>query len=188
MVATPKAVAPKVAKKPAVKAAHPPYKQMVCAAIVALKTRGGSSRQAIAKYINGNFKEIKNMNTSLKKALLTLQKEKTIEATKGTGAAGSYKMVKKDEPKKVKKVVKKKPAAKKVAKKKVAAKKVAVKKPAAAKKAKTSPKKVAKKPAAKKPAAKKPAAKKPAAKKPAAKKPAAKKPAAKKSSPKKAKK
>merc|ERR1711934_1110528 len=68
MVATPKAVAPKAAKKPAVKAAHPPYKQMVCAAIVALKTRGGSSRQAIAKYIQGNFKEIKNINTSLKKS------------------------------------------------------------------------------------------------------------------------
>merc|ERR1711981_174764 len=120
MVDTPKA------KKPAVKAAHPPYKQMVCAAIAALKSRGGSSRQAIAKYIAANFKEIKNLNTSLKKAILTLLKEKTIEATKGTGAAGTYKLVKKPvEKKPKKKVVKKKPAAKKPKKK------VVKKKPAA---------------------------------------------------------
>ena len=179
MVATPKA------KKPAAKAAaHPPYKNMVVAAIAALKSRGGSSRQAIAKYIQANFKDIKNLNVSLKKALLSLQKEKTIEATKGSGAAGSYKLVKKPVEKKPKKKVVKKPA-KKVVKKKPAAKKPATKKP------KASPKK-AKKPAAKKPVAKKPAAKKPAAKKPKAspkkaKKPVAKKPV-KKSSPKKAKK
>merc|ERR1711920_1152379 len=110
------------------KAAHPPYKQMVCTAIAALKSRNGSSRHAIAKYIQGNFKEIKNLNVSLKKALLALQKDKTIEATKGTGAAGSYKLVKKPVEKKPKKKVVKKPA-KKVVKKKVAAKKPAAKKP-----------------------------------------------------------
>merc|ERR1712039_111927 len=139
-------------KKAAVKAAHPPYKQMVCAAIAALKSRNGSSRQAIAKYIQGNFKEIKNLNVSLKKALLALLKDKTIEATKGTGAAGTYKLVKKPVEKKPKKKVVKKVVKKKVVKKKVAAKKPAAKKPKspkkakkpAAKKAKASPKKAKK--------------------------------------------
>merc|ERR1712039_611023 len=139
-------------KKAAVKAAHPPYKQMVCAAIAALKSRNGSSRQAIAKYIQGNFKEIKNLNVSLKKALLALLKDKTIEATKGTGAAGTYKLVKKPVEKKPKKKVVKKVVKKKVVKKKVAAKKPAAKKPAAKKPAAKKPKspKKAKKPAVKK--------------------------------------
>merc|ERR1712055_48054 len=47
-------------------AAHPAYKDMIKAAIVALKTRGGSSRQAIAKYIGANFKCGDNMNTCLR--------------------------------------------------------------------------------------------------------------------------
>merc|ERR1712106_121736 len=44
------------AKKPAVKAAHPPYAVMVAADITALKERGGSSRKAILKYIVANNK------------------------------------------------------------------------------------------------------------------------------------
>ena len=43
-------------------AAHPTYKEMVKAAIVALKTRGGSSRQAIVKYVTKNFKVGDNAN------------------------------------------------------------------------------------------------------------------------------
>merc|ERR1712110_231567 len=133
MVATPKA------KKPAAKpAAHPSYKVMVCAAIAALKSRGGSSRQTIAKYIQGNFKDIKNLNTSLKKALLGLIKDKKIVVAKGTGAAGTYKLAEKPA---VKKVVKKKAAP---AKKKPAAKKPAAKKQKSPKK--TKPVKKAKSP------------------------------------------
>ena len=45
-------------KKAAVKkaAAHPKYSEMIAAAIVALKERSGSSRQAIIKYVNANYK------------------------------------------------------------------------------------------------------------------------------------
>ena len=60
------ATTPSKAKKakPASKAAgakkatptHPPISEMVPAAIVALKERGGSSGQAIKKYIAGNYK------------------------------------------------------------------------------------------------------------------------------------
>merc|ERR1712048_1444546 len=120
------------------------YKQMVAEAVAALKSRGGSSRQAIAKHIEANNKDLKNVNVHLNAALKSMVEKGDLIRTKGVGAAGSFKLVKKEAPKK-KKVVKK-PAAKKPATKKPAAKKPAAKK---------SPKKVAKKPVAKKPAAKK---------------------------------
>lgn len=166
-------------KKPA---DHPKYIDMIVAAIAALKERTGSSRQAIVKYIKANYKVGDSCDTHVKLALKRGVASGALAQPKGTGASGSFKVVKKAEPKKPKK-----PAAKKPAAKKTAAKKPAAKKPAA-KKA-TTPKKAAKKPAKKASSAKK--AKKPAAKKPAAKKPAkkaAKKPAKKaaKKSPKKA--
>ena len=142
------------AKKPA---DHPKYSEMTAAAIVSLKERTGSSRQAILKYIQSNYKVKDNASTHVKACLKRGVVAGTLRQVKGTGASGSFKLA--DKPKA--------PKAKKA--KKAVAKKA--KKPA--KKAKKTPKKAAKKPAAKKPAAKKPAAKK--AKKPAAKKPAAKK-------------
>lgn len=157
-------------KKPAAKAPadHPKYIDMVKAAIVALKERNGSSRQAIEKYIKANYKVGDGAGTHLKLALKRGVEAKVIVQVKGTGASGSFKVNKELKEAKPKKPAKK-PAAKKPAAKKPAAKKPAAKKPAA--------KAAAKKPAAKK-ATTKPAAKKvtkPAAKKPAAKKPAAKK-------------
>ena len=172
------------AKKPAKPAEHPKYNDMIKAAILALKDRTGSSRQAIVKYIKANYKVGENAGVHVKTALKKMLTAKLLVQTKGAGASGSFKLSEtaKKVPKPKKKVVKKKPAAKKP-KKKPAAKKA--QKPAA-KKAKKPAAKKAKKPATKKPAAKKPAAKKPAAKKPAKK--AAKKPAAKKAAKKTAKK
>ena len=139
---------PAAPKKPA---DHPPYLEMIKAAIVALKERNGSSRQAIEKYIKANYK-VGEVGPHLKMALKRGAAGGKLLHTKGIGASGSFKV-----PKEEKKVTKpKKPAANK--------------KPAAKPK-KPSAKKAAKKPAAKK-AAKKPTAKKPAAKKLAAKKPA----------------
>ena len=161
-------------KKPA---EHPKYIDMITAAIAALKDRKGSSRQAIVKYIKANYKVGDNADVHVKMALKRGVTSGALAQPKGTGASGSFKVVKKAEPKK-KAAPKKKPAAKKPAAKKTAKKSTPKKKPAA-KKAKSTPKKktaAKKKPAsAKKPAAKK-AAKKPAAKKPAAKKPAKKTP------------
>ena len=160
---------PSAPKKPA---DHPPYSEMIKAAILALKERNGSSRQAIEKYIKANYK-VGEVGSHLKMALKRGAASGKLQHTKGVGASGSFKL-----PKEEKK--EKKPKKKPVTKKKPAAK---PKKPAAKKAAKKTKKPAPKKPAAKKPAAKKPAAKKPA-KKPAAKKPAAKKaakkPAAKK--------
>ena len=48
--ATKKKAAP---KKPA---AHPMYKEMIAAALTALASKSGSSKQAISKYIAANYK------------------------------------------------------------------------------------------------------------------------------------
>merc|ERR1719362_2850 len=123
--------AKKVAAKPKVPAAHPPYAAMIKAAIKALGDKKGSSRQAILKYVCANYK---------------------VDAAK---AAGRVRLAEK--PKAAKPVkAKKKPAAKKA--KKVVKPKAAKKTPAKAKKA-PAKKAAAKKPAAKPKAAKKPAKK-----------------------------
>ena len=169
--------APKKKAAPKKPADHPKYIEMIVAAITALKERNGSSRQAIVKYISANYKVGDNANVHIKMALKRGVTGGALSQPKGTGASGSFKVVKKTEPKK-KAAPKKKPAAKKPAAKKPAKKSTPKKKPAA-KKTKSTPKKktaAKKKPSsAKKPAAKK-TAKKPAAKKPAAKKPAKKTP------------
>merc|ERR1711990_399427 len=141
------------AKKVAKPAAHPPFKAMILTAIKALKERGGSSRQAILKYVVANNKvDAAKAAGPLKLALRKALAAGTIVKAKAAGkGAGKFKAGKVEKPKKVKKA--KKPAAKK-------AKKPAKK---AAKKPAKKAAKAAKKPAAKKPAAKK-AAKKPAKK------------------------
>ncbi|XP_068737217.1 histone H1-like [Montipora capricornis] len=163
----------KAATKQQRAADHPPYFDMIKAAISALKERGGSSRQGIEKYIKSNYK-IREVGSYVKMALKRAAANGKLLHTKGVGASGSFKLPK--EEKKVKKA--KKPVAKKPAVKQRAEKKT-----------KKSPKKsVAKKPAAIKPVGKQSEVKKAAAKK-STKKPInnaaaikpSKKPAAKKS-------
>ncbi|KAM7438342.1 hypothetical protein ABFA07_012154 [Porites harrisoni] len=129
-VAQAKSPAKKKPSKPKKPADHPPYSEMIKAAIVALKERGGSSRQAIEKYIKANYK-VGEVGPHLKTALKRGVAGGKLVHTKGVGASGSFK-VPKEEKKAPKKPAKKpkKPAAKKVAKK-PAAKKPAAKKPAA---------------------------------------------------------
>merc|ERR1711862_1033676 len=55
--------------KKAKNAAHPTYKEMIAAAIRGLKQRGGSSRQAIAKYISSHYKVGANSNVHLRMAI-----------------------------------------------------------------------------------------------------------------------
>merc|ERR1712096_497572 len=138
------------AKKPAVKAAHPPTSAMVEAAIGTLKERKGSSLIAIKKYIATNYKvdPVKH-NHFIKKALHSGVEKKKLVQVKGVGAAGSFK-VEKVKPKK-KAVTAKKPKTPSKPKKKAT-------KPKSAKKAAKPKKPVAKK-ASKSPAAKKPAKK-----------------------------
>ncbi|XP_033105080.1 histone H1.1, embryonic-like [Anneissia japonica] len=165
-------------KKPA---SHPTYIEMITAAIGALKERNGSSRQAIAKYIQANYKvDAGSMNTHLKIALKRGVDSGKLAQPKGTGASGSFKLnqaaakadaaakAKKEKAKKKAAAEKEKKAAKKTTKK---AKKPATKKAKKpAKKASKSPKKAKKseKKAAKPKKTKSP--KKVKAKKPKAKK------------------
>ena len=177
------------AKKPKVPAVHPPFADMIAAALKALKDRTGSSRQAILKYICANYKVTADKaGVHLKMALKRGVTGGLLKMARSSGkGAGSYKLGEK--AKEVKKPKAKKPAAKKPAakkttvKKKPAVKKASTKKPTDKKKATTKKTSAANKPAAtKKPVAKKPAAKKTTdKKKPAVKKAAAKKPASKKS-------
>lgn len=135
----------KVTAKPKKAAAHPPYLEMIQKGIAALKERGGSSRQALLKYVMANYKVGENttsINARVKTALKNGVKNNALKQAKGTGAAGSFKLgeVKKaDKPKKAKTATKPKKTVKSPKKVK---KPVAVKKPkAAAKKSAKSPKK-----------------------------------------------
>jgi histone H1/5 len=133
---------------------HPKYSQMIKDALAALKDRGGSSRQAILKYIVKQYRlggDEKTINAHLKLALRAGVKNGTLKQSKGTGASGSFRI---GEKKTGEKKAKAKPA-----KKAGAAKPKKAKKPkaAGAKKAKAagSPKKAAKAKPAKPKAAKK---------------------------------
>merc|ERR1712080_636028 len=105
------------AKKVAKPAAHPPFKTMILTAIKALKERGGSSRQAILKYVVANNKvDAAKAAGPLKLALRKALAAGTIVKAKAAGkGAGKFKAGKVEKPKKAKKA--KKPKAKKPAKK-----------------------------------------------------------------------
>lgn len=178
---SPKKVSKQKAKKPRTAPVHPKVSEMVITAITSLKERGGSSLQAIKKYIAANYKlDVERMNPFIKKYLRSAVNSGILTQTKGKGATGSFKLsAQKSKEKVVKKPKKKEGTTTKKSKapskpKKVAEKKAktAAKKP----KAKAKPKKVAK--PAKKPAASKPKAPKKA--KAAPKKAASKKVAGKK--------
>ena len=146
--ATPVKPAKKAAAKPKKPAAHPKYTEMTAAALGSLKERGGSSRQAILKYIIKSYnvgKEERLVNRKLKVALRAGVKNGALKQTKGTGASGSFRLGEKAKAA-PKKAAANKPkaasAAKKVKKAKTPKK--------AGKKVTKSPKKVTKKPAAKK--------------------------------------
>jgi len=169
---TPKKAKSAASKKPRIKPAHPPTSDMVNAAIKNLKERGGSSLQAIKKYIAANYKvDAEKLAPFIRKYLKAAVASGKLTQPKGKGASGSFKLSVKGEGKAASGVVKvkkaktptkpkgeKKPkAAKKTAAKKTAAKKVAKpKSPSKAKKVSKPPTKKPKSPKPKKAAVKKP--------------------------------
>ena len=159
----------------AVQSKHPKFREMILEAIRKLAERSGSSRQAIVKFVVGNFAvEQKQANQHIKVALKAGVKQGWLKQSKGVGASGSFRV-----GDAAKTVVKKAAAKPKVAKPQVA------KKPAASSKPKKNVKKVVK-PKAPKPAsvAAPAAASAPVVvAKSAAKKPVAAKPVNKKASP-----
>ncbi|CAH8432949.1 unnamed protein product [Heterobilharzia americana] len=92
----------KTAKSKKAPSAHPPYGDMIKAALKELKERGGSSRQAIAKYIKANYQVDDRVESHLRRALVTGVKSGKLVHTKGIGASGSFKLADKTaSPKKV---------------------------------------------------------------------------------------
>uniref|UniRef100_A0A8C5QFQ4 H1.0 linker histone n=1 Tax=Leptobrachium leishanense TaxID=445787 RepID=A0A8C5QFQ4_9ANUR len=123
---------------------HPKYSDMIVAAVQAEKSRSGSSRQSIQKYIKNHYTVGENADSQIKLSIKRLVTSGTLKQTKGVGASGSFRLAKADEGKKPAKKVKKE--VKKVASPKKAAKpkKAAAKSPAKAKKPKVAEKKVKK--------------------------------------------
>lgn len=93
--ATTTKVTKKVQGKSAAAADHPKYSEMIKQALAALKERGGSSRQAVLKYIMANFKvgrDEASVNSHLKMALRAGVKNSSLKQSKGTGASGSFRL------------------------------------------------------------------------------------------------
>ncbi|XP_053326158.1 histone H1.0-B [Spea bombifrons] len=130
---------------------HPKYSDMIVEAVQAEKSRSGSSRQSIQKYIKNHYKVGENADSQIKLSIKRLVTAGTLKQTKGVGASGSFRLAKADEGKKPAKKPKKE-VKKVVTPKKAVKPKKAAKSPAKAKKPKVVEKKV-KKLAKKKPAA-----------------------------------
>ena len=74
---------------------HPKYLVMIADAIKNLKERGGSSRQAILKFVVANYKvgsEVNKINGRIKVALKSGVNTGSLRQAKGTGAAGSFRL------------------------------------------------------------------------------------------------
>ncbi|XP_035407886.1 histone H5 [Cygnus atratus] len=149
------AAKPKRARAPRKPASHPTYSEMIAAAIRAEKSRGGSSRQSIQKYVKSHYKVGQHADLQIKLSIRRLLAAGILKQTKGVGASGSFRLAKGDKAKRSPAGRKKK---KKAARKSTSPRKAArlrkatspAKKPKAAarkarKKSKASPKK-AKKP------------------------------------------
>lgn len=86
-----------VSKKPRVKPSHPPTAEMVNNAIKSLKERGGSSLQAIKKYLTSNYKtDAEKLAPFIKKYLKSAVTSGQLIQTKGKGASGSFKLAAKE--------------------------------------------------------------------------------------------
>ncbi|CAH1384580.1 unnamed protein product, partial [Tenebrio molitor] len=81
----------KKAKNPRAKPSHPPTSEMVNNAIKGLKERGGSSLQAIKKFVAANYKvDAEKVAPFIKKYLKGAVASGSLVQTKGKGASGSF--------------------------------------------------------------------------------------------------
>lgn len=81
------------AKRPKAPKNHPPVSEMVISAVKTLKERGGSSLQAIKKYMTANYKvDCDKLAPFIKKYLKNAVLNGQLLQTKGKGASGSFKL------------------------------------------------------------------------------------------------
>ncbi|NXI46422.1 H5 protein, partial [Galbula dea] len=81
-------------------AAHPTYSDMIKAAIRAEKSRSGSSRQSIQKYVKSHYKVGQHADVQIKLSIKRLLATGVLKQTKGVGASGSFRLAKADKAKK----------------------------------------------------------------------------------------
>ncbi|NWS98952.1 H5 protein, partial [Mionectes macconnelli] len=145
------AAKPKRARSARRPAAHPTYTDMITAAIRADKSRGGSSRQSIQKYVKSHYKVGPNADVQIRLAIRRLLAAGVLKQAKGVGASGSFRLAKASKAKRSPAKKRKKAARRSTSPRKRARKaKSPAKKPKSAarkarKKSRSSPKK-AKKP------------------------------------------
>ncbi|XP_074757454.1 histone H1.0 [Athene noctua] len=125
------AAKPKRVRVPRRPAAHPTYSDMIIAAIRAEKSRSGSSRQSIQKYVKSYYKVGQHADAQIKLSIRRMLAAGVLKQTKGVGASGSFRLAKADK-------AKKSPARKR---KKVARRSVSPRKAATPRKAKSLAKK-----------------------------------------------
>ncbi|NXB75492.1 H5 protein, partial [Donacobius atricapilla] len=125
------AAKPKRAQSARRPAAHPAYSDMIVAAIRADKSRGGSSRQSIQKYVKSHYKVGQNADVQIRLAIRRLLAAGVLKQTKGVGASGSFRLAKSSK-------VKRSPSKKR---KKAARRSTSPRKPARSRKAKSPAKK-----------------------------------------------
>ncbi|NXS55292.1 H5 protein, partial [Brachypteracias leptosomus] len=94
------AAKPKRARAARRPAAHPTYSDMITAAILAEKSRGGSSRQSIQKYVKSHYKVGQHADTQIRLAIRRLLARGILKQTKGVGASGSFRLAKANKAKK----------------------------------------------------------------------------------------
>ncbi|XP_006005578.1 histone H1.0-B-like [Latimeria chalumnae] len=96
------AAPPTATPKPKKPSTHPKYSEMICAAIENEKSRGGSSRQSIQRYIRTSYKVGDNANSQIKQSLKRMVTSGELVQSRGVGASGSFK-ISKDKAKEPKK-------------------------------------------------------------------------------------
>ncbi|NXT53616.1 H5 protein, partial [Pluvianellus socialis] len=94
------AAKPKRARAARRPAAHPTYSDMIAAAIRAEKSRGGSSRQSIQKYVKSHYKVGPNADVQIKLSIRRMLATGVLKQTKGVGASGSFRLAKASKAKK----------------------------------------------------------------------------------------
>ncbi|XP_077552122.1 histone H1-like [Haemaphysalis longicornis] len=88
-----KKAAPRGSGKPKSAPTQPKVSAMVTASIGALKERGGSSLQAIKKYMAGTYKvDVEKLSPFIRKYLKSAVASGALVPTKGKGASGSFKL------------------------------------------------------------------------------------------------
>ncbi|XP_076804671.1 histone H1.0-like [Clavelina lepadiformis] len=80
--------------KKATSSTHPKYTQMITSAVKALRKPNGSTRQAIAKYVQANYDVGSTSSRHVTRAIKSMVDKKDLVLASGVGAAGRFRIKK----------------------------------------------------------------------------------------------